>query len=66
MLLQEYCPTCDISFSWKCMNKHSELQFDTLENRVSEERRKAPESLTAPELGEKPIRETKVLLSQTL
>ena len=48
------------------MNKHSGHQFDTLEKKVFEERRKASESLTVLELGEKPIREKKEFLSQAL
>ena len=40
MLEREYCRTCDVTFCWGCMRKHSEHKFEPLEKRGSELRGK--------------------------
>ena len=46
MLEQEYCRTCDTTFCWKCNNKHSKHEFDTIAKGASDLRSEVFELLT--------------------
>ncbi|XP_075244689.1 uncharacterized protein LOC142338702 [Convolutriloba macropyga] len=64
MLEQEFCRTCDTTFCWKCMSKHSKHDFDTINKRGSELRSEVFELLSALELAEKPLPMKKDKLSE--
>ena len=66
MLERNYCRTCDVTFCWECMSKHSEHKFEPLEKRGSELRGKIFEMLTELELKEKPSRSKKEEISETI
>ena len=66
MLEQEYCRTCDTTFCWKCMSKHSEHKFSKLDKRGSELRTEVFELLSELEIGEKPLRVKKEKFSEVI
>ena len=64
MLELEFCQSCDATFCWKCMSKHSNHSFNKLEKRGTELRGKVFEMLTDLELAEKPLRAEKERLTK--